>query len=208
MQKKYNIILELTSKPLIDSDRYRLLNDFASEFGWRPSDSLDEPSLSDFSNAHLVVEHGLENSAVITFFKNSRRFSDLDRAEKNHLLSISYNNLVEWHIQVEFDKVTYVFNRTDPLKFFVHHISRDDVGKLRGEAFEQVTGKKPNPNLRALDSALISTISDWKRILSAELGSNVSNSAFSALFNAIIFVRAIEDHFRRIQFKLKKPDSF
>lgn len=208
MQKKYNIILELTSKPLIDSDRYRLLNDFASEFGWRPSDSLDEPSLSDFSNAHLVVEHGLENSAVITFFKNSRRFSDLDRAEKNHLLSISYNNLVEWHIQVEFDKVTYVFNRTDPLKFFVHHISRDDVGKLRGEAFEQVTGKKPNPNLRALDSALISTISDWKRILSAELDSNVSNSAFSALFNAIIFVRAIEDHFRRIQFKLKKPDSF
>lgn len=82
MQKEYNIIVELTSEPLRDSDRYRLLNDFASEFGWRPSDSLDEPSLRDFSNAHLVVEHGLENSAVITFFKQSMRFSDLDHAKK------------------------------------------------------------------------------------------------------------------------------
>ncbi len=208
MLNQYDIIFDLTSRPLSNTDRSRLLNDFAFEFGWRPSDRLDEPVVDDFSNAHLVVEHGLENTAVITFFKNSRRYTDLNHTEQHRLLSISYNNLVDWHVQVEFDKVTFVFNRTKPLKSFMHDISRDNLENLRGEAFEQLTGKRPNPNLRALDEALISTISDWKRVLSAELNSNVTNSAFSALFNAIIFTRAVEDHFRRTHRALNGNNGF
>ena len=199
MLKQYDIIAQLTSESLSYSNRVRILNDFAYEFGWLPSDSLDAPAVDDFSNAHLVVEHGLENSAVLTFFKGTRRFSDLDYTEKKRLISISYNNLVDWHIQIEIDKVTFVFNRVDPLECFEHTISRDDLDKLRGEGFEQVTGKRPNPNLPALDSALIGTISDWKRRLSAEMGYDVPNTAFSALFNAIIFLRAVEDHFRRVR---------
>src|SRR5207237_536906 len=69
---------------------------------------------------------------------------------------------------------------------------------LRSNAFEQVTGKRPNPNLRALDDELIVTISKWKRNLSAELGNVVPNEAFSALFNAIILARAVEDQRQRI----------
>ncbi|TEU13653.1 MAG: hypothetical protein E3J21_18150, partial [Anaerolineales bacterium] len=52
-------------------------------------------------------------------------------------------------------------------------------------------------NLPALDDALIETISFWKRNLSAEMEYEVPNESLSALFNAIIFVRAAEDNYRR-----------
>jgi hypothetical protein len=44
-----------------------------------------------------------------------------------------------------------------------------------------------------LDDALIETISFWKRNLYAEMEENISNQQFSALFNAIIFTRAVEE---------------
>lgn len=207
MLKQYDIIAQLTSKPLSYSNRTRMLNDFAYEFGWLPSDTLDAPGVDDFSNAHLVVEHGLENTAVLTFLKSTRRFSDLDHAERKRLISISYNNLVDWHIQIEIDKVSFVFNRAHPLRPFEYAISRDNLDKLRGEVFEQVIGKRPSANVPALDSALIRTISDWKRRLSAEMGYDIPNTAFSALFNGIIFVRAVEDHFRRLQHVMHQSES-
>jgi len=198
MRNQYDVVVQLTSNFFSKTDHSRMLNDFAYELGWHPSDRLYDSTLVDFANAHLIVEHGLENTAVITFLRSPRRFSDLNSAEKNRLLTISYNNLVDWHIYIETEEVTFVFNRTDPpTTVEKNHISRDNFDKLRSEAFEQITGKRPNPNLPALDDALIETISSWKRILSAEMDYSVSNEAFSALFNAIIFVRAIEDHYRR-----------
>lgn len=200
MLSEYEIVIELTSQMLSDTDRSRMLNDFAYELGWQPSDRLSGMTVDDFANAHLVVEHGLENTAIITFLRAPRRFSDLDHAEKRRLLTISYNNLVDWHIQVDTDRVTFVFNRTEPASIVeMHRIARDSIDKLRNEAFESIVGKRPNPNLPALDNALIETISFWKRNLSAEMDYAVSNEALSALFNSIIFVRAAEDHHRRFQ---------
>src|SRR5207245_10885334 len=63
----------------------------------------------------------------------------------------------------------------------------------RVEAFDRIVGRRPNPNLKSLDRALIETISFWKRSLAAELGQDVKLDHISALFNAIIFVRALED---------------
>ncbi len=198
MLNAYDLIVRLTSQDLSLFDRTRMLTEFAYGFGWQPSDSLDDPTALEISNAHLVVEHGLENTAVITFLRSPRRFSDLNHAEQRSLLNISYNNLVDWHIHVEIDQVNFVFNRTDPPKLVESsRISRDHFDELRSEAFEKVAGRRPNPNLPPLDDALIKTISFWKRKLSAELGNAVKNEDLSALFNSIIFVRALEDNFRR-----------
>jgi hypothetical protein len=196
MTSFYDIVMHLTSSAVPEAERARMLNDFAYHFGWTPSNGLDISSVSSFANAHLVVEHGLENTAVITFLR--RRFSDLGLEEKRRLLNISYNNLVDWHIQIETDQIIYVFNRTDPpLVVETYRVSRSELDYLRSTTFEEVSGRRQNPNLPALDDALLDTISYWKRVLTVELDAP-SNGDLSALFNAIIFVRAVEDHFRGI----------
>ncbi len=173
------------------------MTDFAYEFQWHPSDSLEIPLVSDLCSAHIIVEDGLENTAVISFPSNNRSYSDLDSFEKRRLLSVSYNNLIDWHIHVEYDAVTYVYNRTKSATVVEHSsVSRDNLDRLRSEAFEKLIGKRPNPNVPALDDALIRTISYWKRELSAQLSGQVSNSSISTLFNAIIFLRAVEDQKR------------
>lgn len=197
MSNQYDLVQQLTSSD--DFDRSRWLNDFAFELGWHPSDRLDAALVNDIATSHLLVEHGMENTAVISFLRYPREFSDLDLREKNRLLSISYNNLVDWHIHVELNYVTFVYNRIEPVRIIdKHRISRDKFDALHSSAFEQIIGRRLNPNLPALDDALIETISFWKRNLSAELGYAVSNEALSELFNTIIFIRAIEDHRKRI----------
>lgn len=199
MLNLYNTIEQLTSPVLSARASIRLLNDFAAELGWKPSDHLDIPNAKDIANAHLIVEHGLENTALITFLRSS--WQTLDFSARKDLLNISYNNLVDWHIQVQSDRVFFYFNRTNPPTLVENlPILPDDYDSLRSEAFEQISGKRPNPNIPALDDALIKTISLWKRNLAAEIreiGQSASNDAYSALFNAIIFTRAVEDHYLR-----------
>jgi hypothetical protein len=152
----YNTVVRLTSSAsmLPPAERAVILNDFAYNFGWTPSDVLEIPLTNDFATAHLIIEHGLENQAVITFLQ--RRYSDLSYEERRSLLNISYNNLVDWHIQIEADQISYIFNRCDPERIVdVRRISRDNLENLRSRAFEQISGKRQNPNLPALDDALI-----------------------------------------------------
>lgn len=192
---EYDIVLELTSPDVSDAERESGLADFASELGWEPADRLGALMVGDFANAHLVVEHGLQNTAVISFLRAPRAYSDLSRSERRRLLTISYNNLVDWHIQVERERVTFVFNRRKPeYEAESRGISRASVEGLRSETFEGIIDRRPKANLRALDDAVIETISFWKRNLSAEMGYEVSNDDLSALFNALILVRAAEDH--------------
>ena len=200
MQTQYDGLIQLTTFPLDSAQkRQSLLDEFAYEFQWHPNDTLDIPSLNDIASAHLVIEHGLENTAVISFLSNSRSYNDLNSFEKKRLLGVSYNNLIDWHIQVEKEAVTYVYNRTkNPTVVQRSPISRDNMEQLRSEAFEKLLGKRPNPNVPALDDALIRTISYWKRELSTTIDDTVTNESLSTLFNAIIFVRAIEDHRRRM----------
>src|SRR5262249_51438397 len=79
-----------------------------------------------------------------------------------------------------------------------HELSRENYESLRSEMFEQVAGRRPSPNIPALDDALIRTISLWKRSLNAELGGQTTNAQLAGLFNALIFARALEDQRRRL----------
>lgn len=199
MPNTYDIVISLTSEKLPASERLRMLRDFAYEMGWRPSYYLIEPPLvGEFANAHLVVEHGLQPSAVITFLNKSYRLSDIQLTDQYRLLSISYNNLVDWHLYIEPQEITFCFNRKKPIYTESRRISRSNYDSLRNEAFDQIIGRKPNPNLPSLDQALMETISSWRRVLAAELGYNIPTGNLSALFNAILFTRTIEDQQRRI----------
>ncbi len=199
MGKSYEIIVRLTNPDLPASQRREALKRFADENEWLPSDEIDEyPGTEQYANGHLVVEHGLENTAVITFLKRNQPFSQLDYQQKLRLLSISYNNLVEWHSFPDERGLTLVYNRVKSMKEGTKYISiNEDEDVWRAEAFDRITGKRPNPNVKSLDNALIETISWWKRALASELGTSVQNENISALFNSLIFARALEDYRRR-----------
>ena len=92
-------------------DQERRVNDFAAELGWRPSNRLELPLSLEFANGHLVVEHGLEYTAVITFLLHPYRFNDLNPLQQKMLLSASYNNLIDWNITVDYEFVSFIYNR-------------------------------------------------------------------------------------------------
>lgn len=193
-----DLLRRLTMLNLPDSERRRSLNRFTRELGWRPSGLVDGFSTRSFAAAHLVVEHGLENSAVISFL--GQPYSRLDLSQQKALLSISYNNLVDWHISIDEFSATILFNRVDPPKVVERvDLQQMHLQALRAEMFEQLVGRRPSSNIPAVDDALIRTISHWKRLLVADLqDSNLTNEHLSALFNAIIFARAVEDHSLRL----------
>lgn len=199
MANIYEIIKRLIEHDMSENDRRLAMRDFAYHFGWTPSDSI-ETAESTYAKSHLIVEHGLENTAVISFLQ--RRFADLDFDERRRLLNVSYNNLVDWHIQIESEKVTFVFNRRSPeLIVEKRDVSRYNLDVLRSEFFETISGKRQHANLPTLDEALIKTIQFWKGCLSIEIENLDSNQELSALFNAIIFTRAVEDHYRTIHYR-------
>jgi methylase of polypeptide subunit release factors len=195
----FDVVYKLTSAGLSESGRDRIFKDFAQALGWEPSDKLNPgPDLDEFINGHLIVDHGLDNSAVITFLINPTTFTSLKPEQIKQILSVSYNNLIDWHIWVEQDKVTYVFNRSELLEPRTHSLSRSDTEWLKASLFDQITGAAPNPNFPTLDDALVENISFWKRNLAAELQNNPKLSDYAALFNSLIFVRAVEDHRNRM----------
>jgi type I restriction-modification system DNA methylase subunit len=184
----------------------RTLSDFAQKLGWRPSDKVFDSKVSEFVNAHLIVEHGLEHSSVITFLKGKYRFRDLNYDQRSDLFSISYNNLIDWHINIDSFQASYIYNRTDPPETVQQFdISSSNIENIRSEVFERIIGKKPNPNFPALDECLIKTISFWKRNLSSILSDDVGNKELSALFNGIIFIRAIEDYKKKTVSNFSEP---
>jgi type I restriction-modification system DNA methylase subunit len=195
MNREYGTLLSLTSDTLSKPRLLRALEDFAHSFGWVPSDTLENSNLQEVANGHLIVEHGLETSAVITFLK--KPFRDLSSSERKRLFSLSYNNLIDWHIQVDSNNVNFIYNRNEtPITVKKYDLDKEQYDYLRSNAFEKITEQRPTTNLPALDDALIRTISNWKRLLSAEMEFIIPNKNLSALFNAIIFARAVEDQYR------------
>ena len=69
MASLYDLVVQLTELPMADAERRRLMQDFAHNFGWTPSDNFSAAGAGGFANSHLIVEHGLENTAVISFLK-------------------------------------------------------------------------------------------------------------------------------------------
>src|ERR1022692_3689259 len=189
----YSLVQRLTGQlPMVD--QARRLNDFAFELGWRPSDRLDIPASDDLTTAHLIVEHGLEYSALISFMRHPNRFNDLTAFQQHLLVGCSYNSLVDWHINVDYEGVAFVYNRFRPPDFHIV-LSRANSSALGRTAFQRISASHPSPDVPTLDRAIIQTISLWKRQLGGVLP-EISNTALSALFNALIFVRAAEDHKR------------
>jgi N-6 DNA Methylase len=199
MANQFDIVAQLTSGFLSESDRVVRLQEFSRELGWRPTDRLDTPALREIAVTQLLVEHGLENSAVLSFIQSPKLYSTLSSEDRQSLLSTSYNNLVDWQVAIDSAGISFVYVRTRiPTPVERRELSRENYESLRSEIFEQVVGRRPSPNIPALDEALIKTISLWKRILDAELGSRATNAQIAALFNALIFVRALEDQRRRL----------
>lgn len=178
-------------------DKQSLVNQFSDELGWMPSYSMTPSKEKDYVSTHLIVEHGLENSAVITFL--TKPYYDLNAHQRNDLLNISYNNLVDWHIHVEKNSILYINNRVKSSDKVVRESKfyRDNYDALRSEAFEMVVGEKISSNIPALDTALIDTVNYWKIHLAAEFDNELSNTALSSLFNCIFFIRALEDNTKR-----------
>lgn len=199
MANQFDVVVQLTSGLLPESDRAVRLQEFSRELGWRPTDRLDLPALRRIASALLLVEHGLENSAVVSFLQSPKQYSTLSSEERQSLLSVSYNNLVDWHVAIDGSVISFVYVRTKiPTSVERYEFSRENYENLRSEIFEQIVGRRPSPNIPALDDALIRTISLWKRSLSAELDNSVSNMQLARLFNGLIFVRALEDQRRRV----------
>ena len=69
MVDHYSLVQQLTGRALSNADRSRHLQDFAYELGWRPSDRMELPDADEFALGHLVVEHGLQNTALISFLR-------------------------------------------------------------------------------------------------------------------------------------------
>jgi hypothetical protein len=171
------------------------MRDFAEQLSWTPSYELHASFGVSGAADHVVVEHGLSNSAVITFLRGSMRAAELDQAQLRSLLAISYNNLVEWHLFVSQSDIRRVNNLADPSidsaadiwSAVSPSLFAQDLASDRFRPFAEL-----RRNMRACDDALIAVISRWKRLLKADYPA-ANNKALSTLFNALIFVRGCED---------------
>jgi len=188
----HQVVERLTRDSLPPEQRKTDLRRFARDNGWRPSDEvLDYPGTDEVANGHLLVEHGLENNAVITFLKGPYVFDSLPPHLQRRLLCLSYNNLVPWHMFPDRHGITCVsVLRSPPKGEFVQLAKEPDA--WRAEAFDRIVGRMPNPNVKSVEDSLISTVSKWKRLLAAE-NPKATNLHISHLFNSIIFMRAYED---------------
>lgn len=194
-----DLVHGLTDPRTTLQERRTLANRFSRAFGWRPNDFIDDQG--DLATANLVVEHGLNSAAVLSFLPDDRESRRLRVDEKKRLLGISYNSLVDWHVWIDRQSIECFFNRTDPPSqtYSLGFDHLDDSG-LTKAVFDQAIGNAPNPNIPALDGILLETIANWRRILRSELGPAATNASLASLFNALIFARAVED------FHSKKSD--
>ena len=195
MAPAIDLIQALTDSTLATSEKRDFADSFSREFGWRPHDLLDAPNA--LPAANLIVEQGLDNAAMLSFLPSDRRSRDIQERERRKILGLSYNSLVDWHIWIDQESIRCFYNRFDPpAAVYTHHYSESDYSALDRRVFDEAVGRAPNPNLLALDGALLGTISTWKEILHLEVPS--ATGAISALFNAIILARAVEDFDARL----------
>lgn len=199
MNESLRIFQDITSpnfKMRNRPDRVRIFNDFANCFGWHPSDYLEpEYGISQNTNGHLLVEHGLEHTAVITFMTQPLTNYTAPFYETKAMLEISYNNLVDWHLTVHQSQVCKYFNRTDPPWCDSKSLIPTNLNELSASRFHSTIEGHPLSNFPALDTVLVNTVDYWKKFLYDEITCQKKNEALSALFNAIMFVRAVEDHY-------------
>lgn len=188
-----NIIRKLVAPWKGDKGLCRELENFANYLGWYPSDIIEDKNDS-ITTGHLFVEHGLENSAVISFIGSDYAYNNLTISNKTSLLGISYNNLVDLHISVDRLNVAGLHNRLGQNNLLLYG-STEDEKYLKSSTYSKILLEGDfKPIYKALDQSIIETISYWKRVISSELNNEVNNEQLSLFFNSIIFLRAIEDY--------------
>ena len=190
MDTVIDIIRDLTDPETPISRKRELGRQFSHEFGWRPNDLLELPGT--LPAANLVVERGLDNSAMLSFLPRGSHLEDIGNDERRQILSLSYNSLIDWHIWIDREMVQCFHNRFRlPTPLYTYPFSNSDSSPLHRRTFDEAIGRAPNANMPSLDSALLGKISDLRDVLRLELPS--ASSLISTLFNAIILTRAIED---------------
>ena len=196
MYRAVDLVQVLTSPDGPVSEKLEAADAFSRHFGWRPNDFLDVPHALPETN--LVVERGLDNAAVLSFLPSRLRLRDIRTEEQRTILGLSYNSLIDWHVCVDRESIHCFYNRSSPpVPIFSSRFDQHDASSLTKTAFDRAIGQAPNANVPALDAALLGTISEWMKILRLELGPVVTTSSISALFNAIILARAVEDFHSR-----------
>jgi len=187
--------MQIVNPDAVHQHRIGAMRDFARELDWTPSYEFETRAPRLVVQDHLVVEHGLENSAVISFVPFPQRTNEFDRDQLKSLLAISYNNLIEWHVFVSSSDVRCINNLNFPETDRTLSFDRSTLSEILSGTFaEQNLFRSPSRRLyNSCDDTFIQTISKWKRLLKADFGARVGNANLSALFNALIFARACED---------------
>jgi hypothetical protein len=195
MSLAYDYLSRIVHSTTPPDQRRHAIRGFAEELGWTPSYELPYRLASDTAVDHLVVEHGLESAAILSFLQAPYEPVNLDTDKLRRLLTLSYNNLVDWHLFVSSSQVGYVNNRTYPHWIRTKPIARTNVDCLTNQYFFSITSNEDlKQNIEGCDDSLIAIISKWKRLLMAEYRQKINNFHLSALLNAIMFVRACEDY--------------
>ncbi len=196
MPSATELVQALTDPTLSVNDKRRNAATFSRQFGWRPNDVFDMPNA--LPTVNLVVEHGLENAAMLSFLPANRKLDDIRPEERRSILGLSYNSLVDWHVCIDRDSVQCFYNRiTDPVPTYAEAFDHYNHTALTRRIFDEAVGSVPRPDFLTLDGALFDTITTWREILHRDL--DVTTETISALFNAIILARAVEDFHRRIE---------
>ena len=195
MPSAVELIRALTDPASSINDKRRNAASFSRQFGWRPNDVFDVPTA--LPTVNLVVEHGLENAAMLSFLPGDLKLSDIRPEERRDILGLSYNSLVDWHVCIDRNSVQCFYNRTtEPLPTYAQSFDQYDDTALTRRIFDEAIGHVPRPDFLTLDGALFDTITTWREILHRNL--RADTATISALFNALILARAVEDFQRRV----------
>lgn len=171
---------------------------FAEALSWTPSYELQAPVEDAKVFDHLVVHHGLANSAVISFVRGNARAADLSPHNLRNLLQISYNNMIEWHFFVSQSDAMILNN----LEFEARQRTFDEIifpGAPDYQEFLSSEGFAKKRHIRrkgnrtnACDDALLNIVDKWKRLIRDDFD-EISNRSISTLFNALFLIRGCED---------------
>ena len=195
MSVGYDCLVQIVQPGSPPDVRLAGMRGFAEELGWTPSYEFQRQLSPERITDHLIVEHGLENTAIISFLPSAARPTELSQDSLRALLTLSYNNLVEWHVFVSDTEVRYVNNLTSPSADFVRQLSRYDTHFASSNYFQELVNEITlRRNVIPCDDLLISTISRWKRLISSDYEGRIDNEKISALVNLIILARGCEDY--------------
>jgi hypothetical protein len=123
---------------------------------------------------YMIVEHGLENAAAISFLRRPSRSFDLRADELRSLLTISYNNLIEWHLFLSTDDARLINNLADrnnspvaDLRIQVTEEGLSSTVSFPGLSRLPQDSYFPRP-IKPCDGTLIATIGRWKSLIKAD----------------------------------------